>query len=282
MNSATIDLVEAFVHAYPATAARRAEHADPKETAELLTMLEPETAVVLLSKLIPLAAAPTLAAMPPDEAARLAELLGPERVVPLLRRMEKVDAAAVIAELSTKTQTLVRRLLDYRTDQAASRMDPRAPAVSPQSTAEQAVKLVRQSPASSLYYTYVVDDQQRLIGVVSMRELMLAKPDTPIDTIMTRSPQRLRADDPIQSVLVHPGWRGNHALPVVDANDRFVGVVRYSAFRALEAELGQAQSGPAAGRTSEALAELLWLGTAAIGRMSQAAVLGSPPEKDST
>lgn len=276
MSVASVELAEAFVRAQPAAAALRAEIAAPGETAELLTMLTPDTAAALLARLIPLAAAPALAAMQPEKAASLAVRLGPQPLVPLLRRMEKAAASALLSELPAKTQELVQRLLHYRTDQAGSRMDPSAPAVSLEATAQHALELVRRAPESSLNYVYVLGEHQRLVGVVSMRELMLTRPETLVATIMTTSPQRLRADELVGSVLVHPGWRRTHALPVVDARDRFVGVIRYSAFRALEAELGQAKSGPTAGRTAEALAELVWIGTSAIGRMTQAAVLGSP------
>ncbi len=275
MSVATIELAETFVRAYPAAAARRAEGAPPAEVADLLAKLAPEDAAALLARLIPLAAAPALAAMPPSSAAGLAERLGPLRLTLLLRRMQTAEVSALVAALPEKTQKLVRRLLGYRPDQAGSRMDPSAPAVSDDASAQHALDMVRRSPESALNYVYVVNERQQLIGVVSMRELMLTNPETPVASIMTKNPQRLRADEPVQGVLVHPGWRRTHALPVVDARDCFLGVVRYSAFRTLEAELGQARSGPVAGQTAEALAELLWIGTAAIARMTRAALLGS-------
>jgi hypothetical protein len=63
-------------------------------------------------------------------------------------------------------------------------------------------------------------------------------------------------------------------MPVVDAAGRFLGVIRYSQLRAIEAELGSA---PAPGRgagTAAALAELFWLGSSAMARLGEAAVLG--------
>jgi hypothetical protein len=68
-----------------------------------------------------------------------------------------------------------------------------------------------------------------------------------------------------------------HALPVVDAADRFLGAIRYATFRALETELGHSLSGPDPSRTANALAELLWVGTLAAVRTAETAVFGGAP-----
>jgi hypothetical protein len=81
---------------------------------------------------------------------------------------------------------------------------------------------------------------------------------------MTKNPDALAADTPIELILKHPAWRRVHALPVLDRDRRLLGALRYSTFRALEAELGKAQSGPDAGRTALALAELYGVGASAL------------------
>jgi hypothetical protein len=64
-----------------------------------------------------------------------------------------------------------------------------------------------------------------------------------------------------------------HALPVVDANGHFLGAIRYSAFRKLEAEAGRAPSGHDPSRTAGALAEIFLLGAAAVARTAESALL---------
>jgi magnesium transporter len=280
--NASFGLAEAFAQSYPETVARWVEGFPANQLASLLADLLPEVAATLLGQGVPLLGAQALGEMEPRRAAQLADQMGLQRTVPLLRRLPAETVTAIVTELPERAAAWARRLLDYRPDQAASRMDPRAPSGSLRSTAKQALELVRAAADSALHYLYVLDPEQRLMGVVSMRELMVASDDALLQDIMIHSPERLRATDPIQSVVVHPGWRRTHALPVVDADERFLGVIRYSAFRALETELGQAHSGPVGARTAEALGELLWIGTTAIGRMTQIAVLGSRVEDEQT
>lgn len=274
MNPVAIELAQALVRNSPKRAAAKVAAASPEEIAELLHVIDTESATILLRNLAPLVGAQALALMTPEAAGRLVERLGPQRAAVLIGRMEKAPASRLMGQLEANTQTICRRLLNYRPDQAASRMDPLAPAVSLQATAAQALELVRRAADNALHYVYVLDDEHRLVGVVSMRELMLSPPATLVSTIMTPSPERLHADDPLSSVVVNPGWRRTHALPVVDEQGRYLGVIRYSMFRTLEAELGHSHSGPDAAKTADALAELLWLGTSAIGRMGGAAILG--------
>ena len=90
-----------------------------------------------------------------------------------------------------------------------------------------------------------------------MRELMLAPPEAPLGTIISRDPEVLFAHDPLPVIARHAGWKRNHALPVVDRDRRFLGALRYSTFRAIESELGQAAAGPDSDQTASALAELM-------------------------
>jgi Mg/Co/Ni transporter MgtE len=125
-----------------------------------------------------------------------------------------------------------------------------------------------------LHYVYVVDDEQKLVGVCNMRELMCADPRDPVVDVMIRKPDRLVAADPLDSLVVHPGWRKVHALPVVDARGRFVGAIRYSDFRTLEAEMGLTRSSGSVVETTSALAELFSLGASAMIHLGEVAVLG--------
>jgi Mg/Co/Ni transporter MgtE len=117
-----------------------------------------------------------------------------------------------------------------------------------------------------MHYVYAIDADRRLTGVVNMRELMLAPTDAPLGTIITRNPEALFAHDPLDVIARHAGWKRNHALPVIDRERRFLGALRYSTFRAIETELGQAAAGPDADQTASALAELCAVGASAMTR----------------
>jgi magnesium transporter len=198
----------------------------------------------------------------------------PRTAAALLRRLTGEQAAAILARLPETTAKRIESLSRYRVDQAASRLDPRAPTVTPDTTAAEALEAVRRAAEGALNYVYVIKDGQRLCGVVSMRELMLAEPDAPVRSVMTENPHRVTADEPLEAAIRHPGWRKANAMPVVDTGGNFLGVIRYSQLRAIESELGKT---PAARTTqaSTALAELFWLGGAAVARLGETAVFGS-------
>ena len=149
---------------------------------------------------------------------------------------------------------------------AGGRLDPRAPALSETLSVLEVLERLRAFPAGVMHYVYAIDSERRLTGVVNMRELMLAPPDAPFGTVVVREPQALFAQDPLEVIARHAGWKRNHALPVIDRDGRLLGAIRYSTFRAIEAELGQAASGPDADQTASALAELCVLGASAMTR----------------
>ena len=274
MNSAQLALVRKFILEHPSTVARQAEAAPVSEVATLMIEVGPQFAADLLDKMVPLAAAHALSDVPPERAADIVENMDPRRIAPLLRRLETPKAAAVLAELTPEKRPLVERLMSYEQDQVASRMDPRAPAALSSMTAEQALHSVRQAADGALNYIYVLDDERRLIGVLTMREVLLMDPSDLIANVMTTEPAVVFGDEPLKNLPSNPGWRLAHALPVVDRHNQFLGVIRYSTFRALETELGKTNTDASTNASASALAELFWVGTSAMGRLAETVVLG--------
>jgi magnesium transporter len=212
--------------------------------------------------------------MDPGAGSRLLAELNPTVAASMLRRLEPQKRRALLDMLGKRVRLRIERLLEYRPDQIASRVDVRAPSVSETVSVEHALEVVRQGAGGALHYVYVVDDEQKLVGVCNMRELMCADPRDPVVDVMIRKPDRLVAADPLDSLVVHPGWRKVHALPVVDARGRFVGAIRYSDFRTLEAEMGLTRSSGSVVETTSALAELFSLGASAMIHLGEVAVLG--------
>jgi magnesium transporter len=127
---------------------------------------------------------------------------------------------------------------------------------------EEAVDRVREAAGEARYNLYVVDRDQLLVGVVNLRELLMAEPGAPLSSLMKTAVHRLsaRADRP--TVVSHPGWRLVHALPVVDERGRYLGAVRYRTMRRLEE--GLRNDGTEEGATARALGGLLRAGASAV------------------
>ena len=107
-------------------------------------------------------------------------------------------------------------------------MNPRYVRVPPTMTAEQAVGYLRlqaQSASELIYYAYVLDQQDRLLGVVSYRDLMLARPDRQVSEIMSTDTISVPDDLDQEEVARLLRQRGLLAIPVVDAEGRMRGIV---------------------------------------------------------
>lgn len=268
------ELADAFGREHPLALAQCVAGAKDEDLAAFLGCLSSQAAAALVAHSVPLAVAGALGLVSPEHAKNILCELDPWSVAAVMGRVDSATRTRLLSQLPPRISEPVRRLLTYSSDKIGSRMDPRAPSVLETSTVAEAVAAVQREPAGALYYVYVIGEHQVLTGVMNMRELMSERPARPVRDVMTKHPQSLRADDPLDVVAVHPAWQRVHALPVVDKDGRFVGVVRYSAFRRLEAELGQSLAAPDPSRTAAALAELFWLGASAVVRTAETALLG--------
>ena len=185
------------------------------EVRDVLGFMEPAETAVIVRSLSHGEAADVLEAMHPDDATDVFEELTPVEVEELLVRMEPTDAAEI------------RELMSYPPDTAGSIMTPAFVAVSPSLTTGEALAALSQlaSEAETIYYVYVIDADERLLGVLSLRELVLSRRDEPVTRAMIANPATVRdtTDQEVAAQLLV-----DHrllALPVVDADGRLVGII---------------------------------------------------------
>jgi Mg/Co/Ni transporter MgtE len=138
-------------------------------------------------------------------------------------------------------------------------MDPLTATVPEDVTVEQARQRLRESPAHLYYYVYVLNREQRLVGVVGLRELFMAAGEQLVSTVMSSKVMSLSDRDPLVAVIAHPGWREFHAMPVVSEGGTFVGMIRYRTLRRL-AEAYERPGSAVGFDTLIALGELYWTG----------------------
>ncbi len=278
--SAELPLVRAYAVAHPEEVARFMERLTPEGGAEVLGALELESAANVLSRAVPLLAAAALSRLDIQAGAEILEAAHPSLAAEILFRMERSTRAAFLAAVSPARAEDLKRMTDYGPRRAGGRLDPRAPALPETLSVAEVFERLRAQPAGVLHYVYSIDSERRLTGVVSMRELMLASPEAPLGTIVSPDPEALFAHDPLEVVARHAGWKRNHALPVIDRDRHLLGAIRYSTFRAIETELGQAAVGPSADQTASALAELCTLGASAMTRFIGTALAFEGPEPE--
>jgi magnesium transporter len=136
--------------------------------------------------------------------------------------MEPAQARAVLAQMADAGE--VASLLDHEEDSAGGLMTRGFVSLREGMTAQQAIgELRRLKPeADTAYYLYVTDAQDRLKGVLGIRDLIVADPLTRVSTIMRADVHRVREDTDQEECARLISHYDLLALPVVDAGDRSV------------------------------------------------------------
>jgi magnesium transporter len=211
----------------------------PSDIAQIISQLDQHHVHEVLADLDDEAAADAFSEVSPDLQLSLIRGMEPERAADILEEMEPDDAADILGDLEPeRAQDLlsrmdadpaddVRELLTYDDDTAGGLMTTDVVTVPPTVTAEQAIGLVRQQAATmdDVYYVYVVDEGELLLGMLSLRELIVAEPSTPIGRVMHRELIRGRLDDSKEDVARLIAKYNVLALPIVDDVGRLRGIV---------------------------------------------------------
>ncbi|HSE87195.1 MAG TPA: CBS domain-containing protein [Candidatus Binatia bacterium] len=251
-------LSQAFLESHPRDGAVILERLPAEEAAAFLEKTPPELAARVFEPMAPLAATGCLARLSPQCAVAILTALPLNAAAGLLRRLDASVRERTLAYAPADLSMSLRRLLHYPERTAGALMEPEALALPGDIRIGEARARVRHAPHSLLSYLYVVDREQRLIGVLTLRELMLASPKTMLSSVMRSPVLRLPAHADFAAMAAHPGWRDFHVLPVVDESGAFVGVIRYEKLRGLE----DTASNPASQAISTmlSLGELYWIG----------------------
>ena len=191
------------------------EQLDVETAAEALSEVEPEMQASIVSDLDEERAADILEEMAPDEAADLLQDLSEERREELVDLMQKDEAEDV------------EELLTYDEDSAGGIMTTDFIALPAELTAAQAIDRLRElQPDPELtYYLYVVDAQGRLDGVISLRNLVVSRPDAHLGEVMDPHVLKIEATTPKEEVAALIAKYDLLALPVIDARRRLLGTV---------------------------------------------------------
>ncbi len=189
---------------------------DPGEAENLFEALEARDQCALLLALRPAERQLWMRQLAPDDAADAVQAAEPEQRETLL------------AALDGPTRREVSALLAYAEDEAGGLMSPRYVRLRPDMTVDEAVAYLRRAArerVETIYYIYVLDAEQRLLGVVSFRELFAAQPDATVRQVMRTNIISVRDDLDQEAVANVIAENGLMAVPVLDAEGRIRGIV---------------------------------------------------------
>lgn len=188
---------------------------DEETTAAAMEEMEFELQRSVLDSVEAERAADILDEIDPDVAADLVGDLPEERAQQLLSLMEPEEARDV------------RTLMEYPDDSAGGLMTPEFVALPAGLTAQQAIAHVRKvgDEPETVYYCYVLNGQRRLVGVISLRRLIVAAPEAKLDDIMVRDLITVAPLDSQEEVSRVIARYNLLAAPVVDVEGRMLGIV---------------------------------------------------------
>jgi magnesium transporter len=253
-------LLATFAEEHPIDVAHLLDQGTPEEVAHVLSQLEPSAAGRVLSRMAPSVAAASLAVLELTEAAELLGEAGPSAAALILARSSEAKRRATLGAMSGREAAAIRRLLEHAAHTAGSIMDAMVLCVAADASVAEALAQVKNEAAHALYYLYVIDREQRLVGVATLTQLLQANPTASVMAVMRERPRALVAQSSLSAIVAHPGWRHYHAMPVVDRDGVLLGVIRYDTARQIERELGQSVRRTNVAQTAGALAQFYAIG----------------------
>jgi magnesium transporter len=200
---------------------------DDDEVAILLESLPPSELPEILEELDPANAAAILRLQTREEAADLLEAIDPDDATDILAEIPTRDREQILRAMEPEEAAEIRELSAYPPDTAGGRMTPAFVAIAPDVRADDAIVMLRRvaEEAETIYYVYVLDEAEHLLGVLSLHNLVLTRPNTPVRDVMVEDPIRVRADADQETAANLLVDKNLLALPVVDAEDRLLGII---------------------------------------------------------
>jgi magnesium transporter len=213
----------------------------PADLAQIFGSLLDSERTAVFSVLVernPRLAMETVSEMGPEPGAQLLTNRSAEEIAKLLQELPSDDAAALIDylpdELSHEVLELMRRresqqvesLLEYGEQTAGRIMNPSVFALSEDLTVGESITALQSArDVEMVFYLYVVDARRHLVGVTSLRRLLLVSPETPLKRIMTPELISVRVDTDQEEVARQVASYNLLAVPVVDEENKLVGVI---------------------------------------------------------
>jgi len=162
----------------------------------------------------------------PDELARLFTELPTDDAAALIDGLPDELSTAVLDLMKGADSGEVQHLLEYEDQTAGRIMNPNVFALAEELTAGEAIQALQGSrEVEMVFYLYVVDERRHLVGVVSLRRLLLVSPETPLHRIMTADLISARVDTDQEEVAQEVANYNLLAIPVVDGENKLVGII---------------------------------------------------------
>lgn len=209
-------LVRSFVESYPRDAAQALEELEVTEAVEVIEKLPFRTEALVLERVSPSNAGAILERLDPERRRELLAIMPPGTASLVLQHLEKDKREEALSQLRKKVARQLREVMSYPPDSAGGMMKPRVTSVPIDLSVQAAVAHFRKAPRQTLYYLYVTDRDGRLIGVLNMRDLLLASPRDRVESHVHKEIVSVPATMSREDVVTLIRRQRFLALPVLD------------------------------------------------------------------
>jgi magnesium transporter len=209
------DIADIVEQLSPQQGAEVIEALDTETAAEAIAEAEPETQVSIMQQLDDETAGEIITEMEPDDAADLLDDLPDAFSDELLEHMGPEEAEDV------------KELMAYDEDTAGGLMTTELVAIPAHLTCEETIDRLRElaPKAETIYYVYVVDDEERLVGVLSLRDLVISAPSMHVSDVMVKNVIHVYVEDHADQVAQIIGRYNLLAVPVVSEEEKLLGII---------------------------------------------------------
>jgi len=226
---ATANLFNLLQKQHPADLAQvlaELQERDRKAAFSVVVERSPKLAMEAVAELGPEAGALLLSDRPAEDIAKLLQEIPSDDAAALVDYLPEELSSAVLELMRPKESGQVENLLEYPEKTAGRIMNPNVFALSEDLTVGESISALQASrDVEMVFYLYVVDERRHLVGVTSLRRLLLVSPETPLKRIMTPDITSVRVDTDQEEAARQVASYNLLAIPVVDEENKLVGVV---------------------------------------------------------
>jgi magnesium transporter len=219
-------LASVMLAEYPHESARLMETADDHDSAAQLEHQPADAAAAVVGHLTPDRAARIISALSPAAIRAIVTALDPSRAAGLLARLDADERERCLAALARGVADELRALAHYPADTAGSLMDPRVTSFRSDATVADVVARIRRFRNRRIQDVFLVGDDSKLAGAVSLQDVVLSDPSTPLAALADGVPVSVRGMSSREEVCETFETYALSSLPVVDFEGRLLGVLR--------------------------------------------------------
>jgi CBS domain-containing protein/sporulation protein YlmC with PRC-barrel domain len=214
---------------HPADLADILEDLNIRQREAVFKALDVETAAEALEETDPKIQVSLINDLNTAEASDIIEEMSLSEATDLLGDLPKAKAEGILKEMEKEIADDVKELLTHPEREAGGMMTTSYLSFRPSTTVREALEKFRQEAEDIdlVYYVYVTDEEDLLLGVISLRDLILADSDTRLEEIMDDRVISVKLDDKDDTIAEHFAKYAVTAIPVVDENDRMQGTILF-------------------------------------------------------